>query len=252
MILEYHRPQELQQALELLARPQPATKPLAGGSALNQPSEQDFAVVDLQALSLDQVTTQGKNLLLGATLTLEAMLALPDLPAGLRPVLLQEASSNLRQVATIAGTLVAADGRSPLAAALLAMDAQLLLQPGKQSLSLGDLYALRQQTLHQRLIVQLRLPINVSLAYHAISRTPADFPLVCAAACRWSSGRTRLTLGGYGAAPLLVSDGAQDSAPIAAAESAYLTAQDAFASHQYRSAMAGVLVKRCLATLDAA
>jgi CO/xanthine dehydrogenase FAD-binding subunit len=261
MIIEYHRPALLEEALRLLERPEPLTLPLAGGTALNQPSPERFAVVDLQGLGLNTLHAKGNFLSLGATLTLQSLLESLDEaaargPASLRQALSRcitlEATYNLRQAATVAGTLVAADGRSPFATALLALDATLSLQPGDESLCLGDLLPLRAERLRRRLITRVTLPLNARLAYEVIARTPADRPIVCAAAATWPSGRTRLALGGYGRAPLLALDGTEADGAEIAARSAYSHAEDAWASAEYRQEMAALLAKRCLQAIQEA
>jgi len=254
MIIEYNRPQTVDEALELLQRAEPHTVPLGGGSALNRPSPEALAVVDLQALALNGLKVQGNLVQLGATLTLQALLEQLESPAlaasGLSPVLRRviehEATYNLRQTATMAGTLVAADGRSPFATALLALDAGLTVLPGDESLSLGDVLPLRRERLRGRLITLVSLPGNARLSYEYVARTPADKPLVCVASAVWPSGRTRVALGGYAASPLLVLDGTEADGAEAAARSAYSQAGDQWASAEYRQDVAAVLVKRCL------
>ncbi len=266
MILEYHRPQSVEQALNLLARPQPETRPLGGGSFLTQPSTIDFAVVDLQALGLDGLEMQGGSLKLGATLTLQNLLeafddggslSAPSVQTkgdleGLRQAILHEAALNLRQAASVAGALMAADGRSPFAAAMLAADAQLTVLPGPQQLGLGDVLPVRADVLRARLISQVSLPANLVLRYAAVGRTPADRPIVCAAVACWPSGRTRLALGGFGSAPTLAFDGGEAGGLESAASSAYADAGDAWASAEYRAAVAAVLARRCLAAAQEA
>ena len=56
MITEYNRPSTLESALELLARKTPLTVPSPGGTLLNQKSDTDFAVVDIQALPLTKLS----------------------------------------------------------------------------------------------------------------------------------------------------------------------------------------------------
>jgi CO/xanthine dehydrogenase FAD-binding subunit len=247
MIVEYHRPIKLEEALELLKRVEPRTVPLAGGTAVKQREQGAFAVVDLQALGLNSIRRRGSTLEMGATATLQALLDQPDLPEALKDVILHEASHNLRQSATVAGTLIAADGRSPFATALLALDAQLSLQPGDRTLSLGELYTLRGEHLKQSLVVQVKVNTQVDLAYEYTARSPKDLPLVCAAAGRWPSGRTRLALGGYGNFPLLVMDGPEPGGALEAARNAYADAEDEWASAEYRSEIAGVLAERVTA-----
>lgn len=262
MIIEYHRPDRLEEALVLLARPEPITVPLAGGSALNRPSPEALAVVDLQNLGLGGYEQAGQSLELGATLTLDELLAAagekvgrsPGAPLPLQPALVNalrlEASYNLRQVATVVGTLGAADGCSPWAAALLALDAQLsLYRPGAsepEQLGLGDYLLLRKADLRRALITRVALPMHARLAYEYIARTPADWPLICVAVAAWPSGRTRLVLGGYGASPLLAMDGPSPAGAQLAAADAFSQAGDEWASAEYRREMAALLASRAL------
>jgi CO/xanthine dehydrogenase FAD-binding subunit len=250
MIIEYHRPTTLEQALELLGRPEPTSLPLGGGSALNRPDVRPLAAVDLQALGLDTYGLRGNSIEMGATLTLQALLEAGTGMPALNAAIEHEATHNLRQVATIAGTLVAADGRSPFATALLALDAALTLQPGDEAVSLGDLLPLRDERLPRRLITQVVIPANARLAYEYVARTPADRPIVCVAAAQWPSGRTRLALGGFGAAPRLAFDGTESEGAALAARSACSQAQDAWASAEYRQEVAQVLAQRCISSFE--
>ena len=70
------------------------------------------------------------------------------------------------------------------------------------------------------------------------------------ALARWPSGRTRLAVGGYGNAPLLAMDGTESGGLEAAARNAFNDANDSWASAEYRREVAGILVYRCLATMD--
>jgi CO/xanthine dehydrogenase FAD-binding subunit len=257
MILEYHRPKTLDEALTLLSRKQPLTRPLAGGTAIHSLHRDDFAVVDLQDLGLDTIELPGKSLDLGAMLTLQRFLTALDslsltgvnLASALEDAIRHEATLNIRNAATLGGTLAAASGRSPLATALLACDCELLVEPGSQRVALGDWLLKRSEQSASSLIVEVRLPTQISLAYAAVARTQADFPIVCAAVAGWPAGRRRIALGGYGPAPSLVIDGTESSGAGQAAQSAYLTAGDEWASAEYRSEIARVLVERCIQTI---
>ena len=249
MIIEYHRPQTLDEALALISRREPLTVPLGGGTALNRPSPNPLAVVDLQSLGLNTINKRGKNLDLGATLGLQALLDVSGIPSVLHQVIRHEATYNLRQMATIAGTLVACDGRSPFSTALLALDAQITLQPGEEQISLGDLLPIRNDILKGRLITKVTLPINMQLAYNYVARSPADLPIVCVAVSIWPSGRIRVTLGGYGDAPVLAMDGPGVEGAGISARDAYRNSTDEWASVDYRSEVAEILTRRCLEEL---
>lgn len=245
MISEYHRPETIEAALELLSRPAPLSIPLAGGTAIDRTTSREIAVVDLQLLGLDTLTRTGSSLGMGAMLRLQTLLE-NGVATALGGAIQLEATYNLRQAASIGGVLAAADGRSPFATALLALDAQLTLLPGPQQVGLGDLLPVRAKILPGRLITQVTIPVNARLAFETIGRSPADRPIVCAALATWPSGRTRLALGGFGSAPLLAFDGSEADGLEYAARSAYDQAGDDWASAEYRREMAAVLAKRCL------
>ena len=242
-ISAYYRPTTLDEALALLAWPEPPAMPLGGGTVLNAPrhhaGEGNIAVVDLQALGLNAINAGADQMQVGATATLQALLEHPAVLPALRRVLELEATINLRQMATLAGRLVTADGRSPLATALLALDARLTWEPGTITTGLGDWLPLRGQKRPGLLITQVSWSQGAALAFETIARTPADRPLVCLAAAAWPSGRTRIALGGHGAAPVLAMDGPEPGGAETAARAAYSQAEDAWASAEYRQEMAG-------------
>lgn len=257
MIKEYFRPKTLEEALERLA--QPNTRPLGGGTVLSRQSDEAFDVVDLQALGLNKIHKVGEKLEIGATATLQALLECEHTPEALKTALRLEAPLNLRNIGTVAGTLVACDGRSPFAAVMLALDAKLTVDGGPQTeekatstdYRLGDLLPLRQEILRGKLITKIEIPLNVSLAYEYVARTPVDRPIVCAALAQWTSGRTRLVVGGWGASPSVAMDGKDASGIEPAARNAAHDAEDEWASAEYRREVAVTLAKRCQQTLQA-
>jgi CO/xanthine dehydrogenase FAD-binding subunit len=252
MIIEYQRPKTISEALTLLARKQPISYPLGGGTFLNRTQTQDYAVVDLQALGLSEITKKGKFIQVGATATLQDILECKGLPEDLYNALKLEATYNLRQMSTITGTLVTANGRSPLTTILLSLDTSLefleLDQPSKQ-VRLGDWLPIRQTPDRGKLISKVIFPTNVNIAYESISRSPADQPILCVAATQWASGRTRLALGGWGSVPILAMDGTEAQGAELAAKDAYSHAVDEWASAEYREEMAGILSIRCISRL---
>jgi putative selenate reductase FAD-binding subunit len=249
MIVEYHRPKSVHEALILLAREKLKSYPLGGGTFLNRRMENPIAVVDLQALGLGSIEKKGNLVHIGATATLQNLLDFEELPEDIYKAIEHEATYNLRQMATIAGTLVTADGRSPLATIFLALNASLEVQELEakpKDVRIGDWLPLREKSQPGRLIIKIALPINVRVVYAVIARTPADQPIVSAALAQWTSGRTRLTLGGWGSSPILVMDGPDSEGIELAAKNAYKLAEDEWASAEYRQEMAGVLALRCL------
>lgn len=259
MIVEYHRPKRIDEALELLSRTDTPTYPLAGGTHLNQPTSKRINVVDLQDLGLDSLKYSGNNLSIGAMVTLQVLLdflitqpqEIQSNLAGLIEAIEKEATYNLRQIATIGGTIVAGDGRSALITILLAADTTLNVVSLNnyfqgEFIKIGDLLPNRSENLNGKLIIAVSIPSNTVLNYEYVARTPADLPIVCAASSIWASGRTRLAVGGYGEAPVLAFDGNDLEGVAEASRSAYSMAEDEWATKEYRSEVAGILTRRCL------
>jgi len=241
MITTYHRPHTLDEALALLA--QPNTLPLGGGTLLSRPTPDPVSVVDLQALGLNTIARKGNDLELGATVTLQQLLESEHCPESLKTAIKLEAPLNLRNSATLAGTLVSSDGRSPFAAALLALDAKITVHATSASvMGMGEFLPLRPQGL----ITAITLPAQAKFAFEYTSRTPADKPIVSAALALWPSGRARLVIGGFGKSPLLAMDGTESAGVDSAARNACHEAADDFASADYRMDVAATLAKRCL------
>jgi len=280
MIIAYHRPQTLEETLQLITRPNPLTLPLGGGTVLNAPHAGEYAVADLQALPLKSIEPHGSTLEIGAISTLQALLNFPDLHPALKKAIQHEATYNLRQVGTVAGTLIASDGRSPFAAALLALDAQLTLLPGDEQHDLGDILHLRntqpestdqqigksanQQIpnpqypisfLPNRLITRISISTKTTLAYEYVARTPADRPIVAVAAARWPAGRVRIVVGGWGSTPRLALDAPEPGGVEAegyfrfAVRSVTAEAGDQWASAEYRQDVAVTLARRVIESI---
>lgn len=246
MITAYHRPQTLDEALALLT--QPNTVPLGGGTLLSKPTTDSVSVVDLQALGLDSLRVNGNELTIGATCALQSLLEAEHCPDPLKTAIKLEAPINIRNSATVAGTLVASDGRSTFVTMLLAMDVKVTISVSSEQstvVSAGEFLLTRPHGL----ITQIAFPLNIKTAFEFVSRTPSDKPIVCAALAQWNSGRTRLTLGGYGKSPLLAMDGTEADGIQEAARNAYYEADDEWASAEYRMDVAATLARRALESL---
>lgn len=247
MITAYHRPQTLEEALTLMS--QPDTLPLGGGTLLSHGGTDSLQVIDLQLLGLNTITKSGSSLELGATVTLQQLLESEYCPEALKSALKLEAPLNIRNAATIAGTLVSCDGRSTFTTTMLALDAKLDLRKSSndsQVSNLGDFLPLRPRGL----ITSLTIPLYVKLAFEYVSRTPADKPIVCTALAQWNSGRTRFVVGGYGTSPLLAMDGTEAEGLETAARNAFHEATDEWGSAEYRMDIAVTLAKRCLENIQ--
>ncbi len=206
LITAYHRPDDLDTALELLGDPRRI--PLAGGTVVNAdraPSE--LEAVDLQDLALDGISTDGATLRLGATVTLDRTAGDDRVPDWLRRACRRELPSTLRTLATIGGTVAVAEPDSVLLAVLLVADTRVELARGGV-LDLDEL--LDAGTPRDDLITAIDLDTTGQVATAATGRTPADVPIVAAVARRAPDG-VRLALTGVATRPVLVDPARPDA-----------------------------------------
>lgn len=207
MIVEYHRPETLQAALELLSRKNPRTLPLGGGTHLSHYHSDPIAVVDLGKLNLGKIERTDNYLKIGAMATLQELEDSEETPQAFTETLRFESNYNLRQAATAAGSLVSGDGKSAFVSALLALDAFIILLPGERRVAVGQW--LRSGFTGEKgfLITSLMIPIEANLKYQFLGRSPMDNPIVSVAIGEWPTGRIRIVIGGCGPHPVLAMDG---------------------------------------------
>ena len=249
MIIEYHRPDSIKEMMNLLSRDDPRTVVLGGGLFLNEVVKDQISVADIQNLGLNKIKTKGKKQILGAGTTLQTILNNDKVSPVLKSAIKYQESYNRRQVATLAGTVMAATGRSAITAVLLVLDAEIeMIGDGEQTttMQLGDFLPLREEYSIGTLITGISIPTVITSSFNSASRSPADLPIIAAAVSQWPSGRTRVVLAGYGEQPVMVLDGPNSEGAEAAAKDAYSKAGDQWASAEYRAETAGVLVRRCL------
>ncbi len=257
-INEYHQPPNLVEALALLGRSHPITRPLGGGTHYRRGCGWPEAVVDLSALKLDGVT-QGENAwAIGATATLERLAAAEELPAALRRAALRQAPRNSRQRATVGGAIATRDSGT-LLVCLLALDARLMVEPASRLIPLQSYLQEPEESGH--LITACFLPNGRTCAFEEISRTPSDAPIL-AVAVGAEVGATDLrgvlaAAGGAdqpaavvpGAVQFLQADVDHEIAALAAAMTQAPWRDDGRGTAAYRTAMTPILLRRAMESL---
>jgi probable selenate reductase FAD-binding subunit len=270
-IKEYHRPSTLDEALSLIRRKTPHTAVLAGGTWLNGETPRDIeAVVDISKLGLDRVDRQGSPPLvrIGAAATLQSLVdALRDTPGldVLATTAHAMAGLNIRNQATLGGAIVTANASSPLVTALLACEAELVIQADEErTVALSGFLSYRERMLAEGiLITEVRMPIpsaDTRAVYERVARTPRDYPIVCAVArCAVKdgiAGNVRIAVGGVTPTPIRLSamEFALEKKTIAehldralsVAVGELAPQNDWLGSAEYRAEMARVLVRRAV------
>lgn len=262
MSLQYTRPQTVAEAVELLQQPGRRAVPLAGGTWLTPRLRTDIdlpgslagtvdLVVDLANLPLNYVITEGEPgngwLRIGATTRLADLMDDPqcqELAGGILAEAARRAGPlNLRNSATVGGCVAAHGTVRELTLALAALDARVVFSGGAPDSPLLAPFS-------GQLITEVAVPWPAGIVYGGlarVARTPADQPIVAAAAVVSASG-IRVVLGGVAEEELLVT--AATAAELDEAIALQLAVAQPFAdfrgSVEYRQTMAPIIARRAL------
>lgn len=242
-VTAYHRPNDLDGALDLLA--DPSRTILAGGTVLNADREPPAVdVVDLQSLGLDGISADGDRLRVGAMVTLDRLADHDTTPDWLARLATAELPSTLRTLATVGGTVAAGGGESVLLAGFLAAGAMVAVAtgPGGAITETEAGVALADGFDRRTLITGITIDPSSHGSVASTARTPADIPIVAAVATRAADGAVRLALTGVAASPVLV----DPADPIAGLD----PPGDFRGSPDYRRHLAKVLSARAIAQLE--
>ena len=270
VLKEFHKPADLSDALALLRRKSVHTVPLAGGTWLNPRIGKEVAdcsnpvaeaVVDLSGLGLDRIERKMNTLHLGAMATLTAVTKDETCRSLADGILAQaarrDATVNVRNAATVGGTVIVAPADSEFLLALLALGAKLnTLAPSTPSKE-TTVWSMQQFLSHpvaalndELLIeVQVHLPARAASGLARVARTPSDHPIVAAVAVvAQKPDAMRIALNGVDSHPLVVEFDRAGKAEEAVAQA--IADADPHADFRgtadYRRAMGALMAKRAL------
>jgi carbon-monoxide dehydrogenase medium subunit len=268
---EYHRPTHIDEAVQLLQRTDIKTVALAGGvSVVGAGTSEIEAVVDLSELGFDFIE-QGENKLhIGAMVTLQTIVEkLSGAADGLLSTAArQTAGWHIRNAATLGGMLMGGNIHSSLSVALAALRARVRIysQAGLATFWSDVSNQVRHGNWDRSNLVTaitISLPESLKTGYEQVGRTPADQPIVCAAAAVFpvDEGQIEATVavGGLLQDIVLIDEiikleqATDDVEKIISrvvqertAESKYLS--DYLGSADYRRSVAPILTRRALTT----
>ena len=237
MITEYHRPLTLNDAIVLAADPHAAI--LAGGTTVNaEPDGSASVAVDLQALDLSGIDTDGEVIRIGATTRLQDIVDSDVVPMLLRDLARREAPNTIRNAATLGGAIATGDPESQLTTGLLAYGAAVIVSGDGSTTeySIGELLD-DASLIEGSIITSVSLPASGTAAADRTARTPMDQSIVMAVAYRGSAGDVRLAVSGVASVPKIV-----DREELEALD----PPSDFRGSTEYRRHLASVLADRVL------
>lgn len=267
---EYHRPETIEHALKLLSREGLHAAPIGGGTQL---AAQSFggleAAIDLSALPLAYIGTDGTALRIGALTRLEELSKAPALRAFAGGLVAEAArltcTSLLRNQGTVAGTILSGTANSELASALLVLDAEVQLQTFEGPIARHISHLLENpETCKRAILIEVRIPeppFGSRINRERIARTPGDRAILSVTAVAQVVGGSivecRIAVAGAGLRPMRLRNvetvlaGAAARADIIDSvlrkEVALLEMPDStLASTEYRRAMLPVLISRAV------
>ncbi len=240
MIAQYHRPLTLDEAIALTARPDAVV--IAGGTSVNaSPDNRSINAVDLQALDLAGIETDGESIRIGATTCLQDLVDSMLVPIVIRDLARREAPNTIRNAATVGGTIGTVDPESELLAGLLAFGANVTLaRAGSTAEHTLDEILENPALLNGAIMTSISIPAKGVAAADRTGRTPMDRPIVMAVAHRGHDGAICLAMTGVATRPVVVEPGQV---------SALDPPSDFRGSPGYRKNLAKVLASRVLGTV---
>ncbi|MGC1105625.1 MAG: xanthine dehydrogenase family protein subunit M [Candidatus Acidiferrales bacterium] len=274
---EYQAPKTLDDALRLLGRHGDEAKILAGGHSLLPLMKLRLAspryVIDISRLrGLDYIREDGNQIAIGA-LTTHAQIAASELLREKCPLLPETAAEigdvQVRNRGTIGGSLAHADPAADYPAAILALDAELVVQSGsgKRTIFAAEFFVdlLQTQVRPGEILTEVRVPIRrpgEGTAYRKFHQPASGFATVGAAArlITAKDGKIEdiaLGMTGVGSKAYRASaveralrgkkaGGDAIAAACAKAAQGVEPLSDIFASSDYRRAMASVFAHRAI------
>ena len=267
---EYFRPESLEEATSLLANQAHGSLILAGGTLvmplINDGVSRPDQVLGLKAAGLDYIREQDGYLIIGATTTLSQMVEQTTIPM-LAEAALGVGGWAIRNMATVGGNFFAPPPGGDFAAALLALDASLILvgEQGQRSVLVNDFFTGFMTNILQpeEIIKEIRVQIpEGTAAFMKYGRRHANTPSIVTIAVNFdfdgdSVSKARIALNAVGPYPFRAEQAEdflvgktldnrviQEAGEIAVSECTPFT--DPIASEWYRRKMIPVILVRTL------
>jgi carbon-monoxide dehydrogenase medium subunit len=266
---DYHDPDTIEEVLDLLAEHGDDAAVLAGGQSLvpllNMRLARPAVVVDLRRLPVAAPAVEDGAVRVEATCTVTGLLAAAEvgqLGTGVVEALQEIGHPQIRNRATVGGSLAHADPAAELPAILLGLGGTVVLRSrsGERQVPAAELFDGPFSTTRRadELLTSVTFPIlDGPSTTMEVARRPGDFALVGVFVAR-HAGEVRIAAFGVGGRPVRLQVAEEGAAAGATPRDVAQTVRDALdprddvhASGAYRRHVAGTLVGRALERLAA-
>ena len=252
-IREYKRAESLEEAWQLNQKK--PNRILGGMIWLKMETINVGTAIDLSGLGLDTIEETEEGFSIGAMVTLRQLEQHQGL-AAMREAVRHIVGVQLRNLATVGGSIYSRFGFSDVLTMFLAMDCDVELYKG----GILPLQEYAQRPYDRDVLVRLIVKKTpMQLYYQSVRNSQTDIPVLTCAAARLETGDYRIAIG---ARPLRAVRFELPAEPALAAEqlaaqfaesikSQIVTGSNMRGSAEYRNHLAGVLVKRAVRRLEA-
>ena len=256
-IREYKRAESLEEAWRLnQKRP---NRVLGGMIWLKMENINVGTAIDLSGLGLDTIEETDDGFSIGAMVTLRQLELHPGLATytdgAVRESVRHIVGVQLRNLATVGGSIYSRFGFSDVLTMFLALNASVELYKG----GVVPLAEYAQRPYDRDILVGVLVPKeNARFVYQSVRNSQTDFPVLTCAAAKLADGSIRAAIGArpgkavlYTAAPEAGETAEEFAARFAAeVKSGIKTESNLRGSAEYRRHLAGVLTKRAVCRLE--
>lgn len=256
-IREYARPATLEEAWQLNQKK--PNRVLGGMLWLKMEKINVGTAIDLSGLGLDTIEETDEGFSIGAMVTLRQIELHPGLAAytdgAVRESVRHIVGVQLRNLATVGGSIYSRFGFSDVLTMFLALNASVELYKG----GVVPLAEYAQRPYDRDILVRVLVPKEHSrFVYQSVRNSQTDFPVLTCAAAKLADGSIRAAIGArpgkavlYTAAPEAGETAEEFAARFAAEVKADIkTESNLRGGAEYRRHLAGVLTKRAVCRLE--
>ena len=249
-IREYKRAESLEEAWQLNQKK--PNRILGGMIWLKMETINVGTAIDLSGLGLDTIEENEEGFSIGAMVTLRQLEQHPGLAAythgAMREAVRHIVGVQLRNLATVGGSIYSRFGFSDVLTLFLALDCEVeLYRAGRMPLAQFAAMPYDRDILTH---ICLRKTPGLKVQYQSVRATQTDFPILTCAAARTAQGQYRFAIGARPMKAVLVTPDCDPAQMPAAVQAVVKTGSNLRGSAEYRTHLTGVLVRRAVAALE--
>ena len=249
-IREYKRAESLEEAWQLNQKK--ANRILGGMIWLKMETINVGTAIDLSGLGLDTIEETDEGFSIGAMVTLRQLEEHPGLAAytqgAVREALRHIVGVQLRNLATVGGSIYSRFGFSDVLTLFMAMDCWVELYKG----GLVPLQEYAQRPYDRDIVVRLVVKKEAAAyCYQSVRNSQTDIPVLTCAAARLADGSYRFAVGARPLKAVLYEEPAAPAQKLAEEiQKQVVTGSNMRGSAEYRRHLTGVLVRRAAQELE--